>query len=133
MVTSFGVDEENQAFQAVKEKEGFRRGNVANMTEGVEVLVEQGDYIDEIKSFDFRTGITVVDIRGGERLSRSRKLSAPAQALLMDPTGQLYVRREVKDIGEVEHHRMLFSEEERGSRNAFPDGGRGGMNIRGGR
>ena len=76
MVTSFGIDKDGQAFQVAKEKDSLRRGSVANMSEEAEILVEQGDYIDELKSFDFRTGITVVDIQGGDRLTRD--LSAPA-------------------------------------------------------
>lgn len=126
MVTSFGMGEENQSVQAAKEEQGLRRGSVANMTEDVEVLVEAGDYIDEIKSFEFRTGITVVDIRGGEKLTR--ELLTPARALLMDPTGHLYVRREEKDFDEVNHHRLLFAKPDRGSPNV-PFGGRREMGF----
>lgn len=114
LVSSFGVGNENQAIQAAKEEDGFRRGSVANMSEDVEVLVEYGLFIDEQKDFNFRTGITVVDIRGGEKLSKD--LFTPAQALLMDPTGQLYVRSEVKDFDEVNHHRLLFAKPEKGAR-----------------
>ena len=53
----------------------------------------------------------------------------------MDPTGQLYVRRELKDIDEVEHHRMMFAKPDKGSRGYEPGGpGRGGdPMLRGGR
>lgn len=126
MITSFGIGEENRPIQAAKEEEDLRRGSVANMTEDVEVLVEGGNYIDEVKSFPFRTGITVVDIRGGEKLPN--KLLTPAQALLMDPTGHLYVRQEEEDFDEVDHHRLLFAKPEKGSQGA-PFGGRREMGF----
>lgn len=112
MVRSYGVDNKGQAFQAAKEEDTFRRGYVANMTSDVEILVEQNHYIDLLRSFPFRTGITIIDVEGGDRLSRD--ISTPAQVLLMDPAGGLYVRKEMADIGEVELHRELFTERERG-------------------
>lgn len=124
LVRSFSVGEDGQAFQAAKKEDGFRRGSVANMTDDVEIITEGNRYIDLVKSFDFRTGITVVDIRGGERLTKD--FSAPAKVLLMDPTGQLSVRNELDDFDEVDQHRLLFEKSDR-------RGGRGPGDIRGGR
>jgi hypothetical protein len=114
MVRAYGVDDKGQAFQAAKEEDTFRRGYVANMTSDVEVLVDRGRYVDLLRSFPFRTGVTIVDIEGGDRLTRD--ISAPAQALLMDTAGGLYVRKETADIEEVEVHRELFAKPDRDRR-----------------
>ena len=43
--------------------------------------------------FDFRTGATVIDMRGGEKLtSRNRDLLAPAQVVLMDAAANEHSR-----------------------------------------
>ncbi len=69
LVESFGSDEKSNAIQ-VAEEENFQRGDVANMTKDTKVLVEGGRAYDPVSKFPFRTGIAVVDIRGGERLTR---------------------------------------------------------------
>ena len=53
---------------AEKDKE-FPRGSVVNFVDDAEFLVENGSYIDKSDSFRFYTGITVVDMRGGERIA----------------------------------------------------------------
>lgn len=124
LVQSFGLDDKRNAIQAAKEKD-FQRGNVANMTEDTEVLVDQGRAIDPYKGFKFETDITVADIRGGERITR--EASRPARVLLMGPAGQLFVQDEVSDSEVVETHRATFTKE-------APGGAGGGyMDYGGGR
>jgi hypothetical protein len=123
LVQSFGTDEKGNAIQAaIEKKEGFQRGNVANLTADTEVLVDQGRAIDPYKAFVFQTDITVADIRGGERLTRED--SRPARVLLMGPAGQLFVQDEISDLEVVETHRSTFAKE--------PPDGTGGFRGEGG-
>jgi hypothetical protein len=128
LVQSFGEDAKGNAIEAAKEKD-LQRGSVANMTEDAEVLVDQGRAIDPVKGFSFQTGITVADIRGGERLTRDA--TRPARVLLMGPAGQLFVQDEVSDLEVVEAHRATFAKEPPGGAGGFM-GERGGYGGRGG-
>jgi hypothetical protein len=130
LVESFDVDEKKMPIQAALESD-FGRGDVANMTKDVEVAVEEGRFAEKKKGFKFRTGITVVDIRGGERLSRD--VETEARVLLMGPAGQLFVQKETDDAQAVERHRAIFEESDAnapGFRGGYP--GRGGYQGRGG-
>jgi hypothetical protein len=130
LVQSFGLDEKRNAIQAAKEKD-FQRGNVANMTEDTEVVVDQGRAIDPYKAFKFETDITVADIRGGERLTRDA--TRPARVLLMGPGGQLFVQDDVGDAEVVENHRATFAKEGPGGAGGnFMDYGGGGRGMPGG-
>ncbi len=123
LVQSFDVDPQGKPIQAAKEKE-FQRGSVANMTEKkVEILIERG-MIDSLDSFRFHTDIAIVDIDGGEKLTK--ELTVPARVLLMDSTGGLYIRDELKDADAVERHRQTFAKDER-QRGGFPERGYGGF------
>jgi hypothetical protein len=125
LVESFSADDKGKAIQGAKQFDDFRRGYVANRKSETEVILNEDgqQFIDKIKDFQFRTGITVVDIRGGERLA-GRDNSRPARVLLMDPAGQLFVQKELDDRDAVEMHEAIFSED--------ADGGRGFMGGRGG-
>jgi hypothetical protein len=108
LVESFGLDKENsnKAVLAAKEADAYR-GQVLNMQAEAEVLTNQNQDIRTIPSFEYRTDVMVVDIDGGERLSRD--LTVPARALLMDSAGRLYIRRELNDLDDVQYHRDLFA------------------------
>ena len=108
LVESFGNDEKGNAVQ-VAEDENFHRGNVANLTKDTKMLVEQNRAYDPVPKFPFRTGITVVDIRGGERLTREAQRTA--RVLLMGPAGQLFVQDELDDAEAIEMHKAAFAEE----------------------
>ena len=131
LVEAFGKDPkagnwiEATPQNAEKDKE-FPRGSVVNFVDDAEFLVENGSYIDKSDSFRFYTGITVVDMRGGERIA-GRDLTAPARVLLMDPAGELAVRRELDDATEVQSHRDMFVKERGGGSGdrEQPDPGRG--------
>jgi hypothetical protein len=127
LVESFGSDEKRNAIQ-VAEQENFHRGNVANMTKDSKVLVEGGRAYDPVSKFPFRTGITVADIRGGERLTRDQQ--RPARVLLMGPAGQLFVQNELDDADAIEMHKQTFTEEPPGGAAGFM--GRPGAEGRGG-
>jgi hypothetical protein len=109
LVESFGIDDKTgKAMQVSLEKE-FRRGWVANLTEDAEVLVDQNRFIEPVDSFKFRTGITVLDMRGGERLSRDKL--RPGSALLMSAAGELSVRSELNDAEAVERYHAIFDKD----------------------
>lgn len=104
LIEAFAIDEKGNAMKAATEEQNFRRGSVANLVKDTEYLGP--GYIDYREDFRFFTGMTLLDIDGGEKLTRV--LSAPSRILLMGPTGQLYIGSEVDDEPFVEQHRMLF-------------------------
>lgn len=117
LIEAFALDEKGNAIQAGIEEKDFRRGYVANLVKDTE-YVGPG-YIDTQEKFQFLTGMTLLDIAGGTKLTRD--ISAPARILLMGPAGQLYIRNEVEDEPFVEYHRLLF---EKPNRNNHGPGGR---------
>jgi hypothetical protein len=122
LVESFNVDDKGNAIKAAEEAD-FRRGYVANMTTRKQDYIGP-DYrwIDEVESFTFRTGITVLDMDGGEPLGKDN--TVPARVLLMGPAGELYVRNELDDEQLVETHRMIMeADKKRGTgEGAYPGG-----------
>ena len=133
LVEAFDVDEKGNAIHAAKEKE-FRRGYVANMVEEAEYLTADQRWIDKDESFKFLTGITVVDVAGGEKMVKD--MQAPARVLLLDPAGELYIRNELDDAEAVNLHKSLFEDrsKKRGGRGSEGElRGFEGGGIRGGR
>jgi hypothetical protein len=127
LVESFSADDSGQPTQGGEQFE-FRRGYVANRNADVEALIRDPEgvqWIDKLKDFPLRSGVTVVDIRGGERLP-GRDNSRPGKVLLMDPAGQLFVQNELADKEAVELHKAIFAEDEDGAGRGMM-GGRGGM------
>ena len=114
LVESFDVDAGNNAIQAAKEVDNLRRGYVANLTaRRQEYLLPDGRWIDEVESFKFHTGITVLDVAGGESMGRE---TLPAKVLLMGPAGELYVRNELDDKQAVDYHKAVFDKKNQGIR-----------------
>ncbi len=104
---------------AEKDRE-VTRGTVINFVSDGEYLAENGTFIDKINNFPFQTGITVVDMRGGERLPGRSDLTMPSRVLLMQPTGELTVRTEIDDLADVQAHHDTFGKK----KGAAADGGR---------
>jgi hypothetical protein len=126
LVESFNLDENQNAIHAAEELE-MRRGYVANKTTRNQKYVgPDGRWIDEVESFTFRTGITVLDMDGGEQLP-GKDNTAPARVLLMGPAGEMYVRNEVEDKPDVDIHRSIMEADKKRARgeNAYPGGGYG--------
>jgi hypothetical protein len=128
LVESFDIDENNNAIQAAKEADNFRRGYVANMTErSQEYIGPDRRWIDVIESFKFHTGITLLDMAGGEPLGRE---AMPSRVLLMGPAGEMYVRNEIDDKPAVDYHKALFDPKRRsampGAEGMYGRGGYGG-------
>ena len=128
LVQSFDVDEKNNAIQAAIEKKDLRRGYVANFSEDAEYLVDGGAFIDTQPNFKFYTGMTLLDFDGGAKLAKD--MNMPVRALVMGPSGQMYIRNETDDKPIVEYHKKLF--EKTNPNHRGPEGGPGGMGPEGG-
>ncbi|HEY3394408.1 MAG TPA: hypothetical protein VGK58_16965, partial [Lacipirellulaceae bacterium] len=115
LVESFEVDASGNAIQAETQRE-FKRGYVANfVTKGQKYLGPGGMWIDELESFNFFTGMTVLDVNGGESLG-GKDATAPARVLIMDPAGELHIRSEMDDKDAVTNHKLIFEEDKRRGR-----------------
>ena len=127
VVESFDIGDDGKAMQGSIEKAKVRIGTVMNAIEkDVWILSsEERAILEKVERFRFRTGMTVLDIDGGDKLSK--KLVAPANVLMMDATGRLSVRSELNDMAAYEDYRDIFEEDE-------DDAGsfRGGGEFRGG-
>lgn len=79
--------------------ESFLRGSVINVEDKASVIwadrPDQQDLDKWNEDFVFRTGVTVIDFLGGEKLSRD--LTVPARAVFMDPAGRLFLQDELDD------------------------------------
>lgn len=106
LVNSFDQDSEGNAIQTAIERSNMHRGEVANFVEDAEYFVATPPSIDTHPGFKFSTGITLVDAEGGEKIGKD--LAMPGRALLMGPSGNLYVRKELDDKQAVETHKMMF-------------------------
>lgn len=113
--------------QAAKTKE-FPRGAVVNFVEDSEYLIETQTHVDRYDSFKFLTGITVLDMRGGEKHGRG-DLTAPSRVMVMGPSGNLEIRRELDDAADVQTHRNIFTKPRPGTGGRDAElGRRGGAN-----
>jgi hypothetical protein len=109
LVQSYALDAEGRAQQAGIKKP-VRRGGVMNMVEDAEVITPDRQFIEKVPDFQFQTGITLADFRGGEEVARG--LKRPVQALYMDAGGRLFVRHELDDAQTVEDYEATFEAEE---------------------
>ena len=88
----------------------FSRGSVINAHKKATVIWSNYKFTTEQDSeFDFRTGITLIDFSGGEKLSRRNKdLTAPTRAVLMDASGRLFLQAELDDLQAVAAYREVL-------------------------
>jgi hypothetical protein len=106
LVESWGLDCSGQALQAATPPH-LSPGFVANLVaKDQEYLGPGGQWIDKLETFKFYTGMTVLDMEGGETLGKDA--TAPARVLLMDPAGELHIRNEMDDKQDVTNHKMIF-------------------------
>jgi hypothetical protein len=118
----------------IAREEDFLRGSLLNVQGKASVIwVNRSDFTEAQanQEFDFRTGITVLDFRGGDRLStRNRDLTVPAQAVLMDPAGRLFLQSELEDRQSVEDYQRALEGDER-DMPGFGGRGEGGIFFEG--
>lgn len=129
LVQAYTIDEDRRAIKAGIEK-AFRIGSVLNLVENTEVVSPDGQNLVEMKSFKFRTGLTLVDFQGGEELPGKQK--APAKALFMDAAGRLFVHDQLEDAAAVQNYKNLFDENAANAGGGFMPRGGGGERGRGG-
>lgn len=117
-------------------EKSFLRGSVLNVRDKASVIwVDRADLAQAQVNddFDFRTGITVIDFRGGERLStRNRDLTVPARAVLMDPAGRLFLQSELEDREPADNYERALEGDTNRSRSFGVPGRRGGFYEEGG-
>lgn len=128
LVQAFSLNEDRRAMKAGVEKK-FGRGSVLNFTEDVEIVTPGGRYIVEQEDFNFRTGLTVADFRGGDELPG--RMQAPAEVLFMDTSGKLFVRDSMTDREAIQAHRDTFDESATNA-GGYGGGGYGGGEYGGG-
>jgi hypothetical protein len=124
LVQSFGRQPKTNDWIQAKKERDFSRGGVANFQEDAEYLMAQQMQIDKVDSFPFHTGITVLDMKGGERLGGD--LLSPSRVLLMDPAGGLAIRQEMDDAQDVQSHRDMFAKKKQDERMLDGNRRRGG-------
>jgi hypothetical protein len=125
LVESFRQDPETKNYQAAAVEKDFSRGAVANFQDDAWVLVDDNRYLQRVPSLNYVTGVTVVDMRGGERLP-VRDLTAPSRVLVMGPAGDLSIRRELEDVDKVQLHRAITARPKPQEGDREQRGGRGG-------
>jgi hypothetical protein len=106
IVEGFDVDDNGTPIQGAK-KMDFRRGYVAN-TIGDAFYQPDPTMADTQSNFKFFTGITLLDVDGGAKLSRD--MTYPARILVMGPAGELYIHNDFEDKPYVDTFRMIFEE-----------------------
>ncbi len=111
----------------------FPRGSVVNLHDKATVIWANHYEAESEPKFDFRTGVTLLDFSGGEKLSkRNKKLVEPARAVFMDPAGRLSVQSELDEVETLEDFRLAVEggQDQRGpGRGMGYGGGEMGMGM----
>ena len=92
------VDSANAAEIAIDD--WYPRGSVLNFARKAKIIWSTLYKIDPEKpedspDFEFLTGLTLVDLEGGDQLGKNRNLTAPSRALVMDSSGRLTMQNEL--------------------------------------
>jgi hypothetical protein len=129
LVEAFDVDSAGTLIQGAAEKD-FRRGYVANWV-GDARYQPDPTMVDTQPSFKFATGMTLLDVDGGGKLTRD--MTYPSRILVMGPAGELYIRNDADDKPYVQTFHAIFDEttDKRGNpAGPGPEGGPGGPGPR---
>lgn len=95
------VDSANAA--EIAHNEWYSRGSVLNFAKQAQIIWSSLYKIDpagpqDSPVFRFLTGLTLVDVDGGDQLTpKNRKLMAPSRALVMDSSGRLLMQNELDE------------------------------------
>jgi hypothetical protein len=91
------------------------RGSVLNFKTKANVLHPLSMQVFPLPDYEVRTGVVVLDLRGGQQLPTTDRANidhkAPGEVLLMDSDGRLVVRNELDDI--LEYTNNIFKEPEK--------------------
>jgi hypothetical protein len=121
----------------------FPRGSVLNFEQKAKIIWSTLYKIDpeepqDSPVFNFLTGLTLVDLDGGDQLvPKNRDLMAPARTLMMDSSGRLLMQNELAQGKTIREYDIIMEQDAEAARRAREmedgegPGGRGGG--RGGR
>lgn len=109
VLRSFDIDDSGDAIESSIEKEKLRLGSVLNAVER-DAWILTGGMLKKVPQFTYRTGATLLDVDGGEKLNRD--MTSPGQALVMDATGRLTVRTEIQDFADVKLYQDIYTEDD---------------------
>ena len=88
---------------------------------------------EDSPAFKFLTGMTLVDVDGGDQLvSKNRSLTAPARALLMDSAGRLSMENELTQGKTIREYDFILQQDAEATRRAKQNADEGGRGGRGG-
>jgi hypothetical protein len=111
----------------------FPRGSVLNFSQKAKIIWSTLYKIDpeepqESPEFDFLTGLTLIDLDGGDQLtSKNRNLTAPARALMMDSSGRLVMQNELAQEKTIREYDFIVKQDAEAARRARAmEDGRGG-------
>jgi hypothetical protein len=136
------VDSEHAA--EIAADEWYTRGSVLNFAGKAKIIWSSLYKVDpeepqDSPDFKFLTGMTLVDLDGGDQLvSKNRELMAPARALVMDSSGRLSTANELKQSKTIREYDFIMEQDAEAERRARMNeddrgpGGRGGGGRRGG-
>jgi hypothetical protein len=102
--------EDGSAIHVAQEME-LRRGAVINLKGKMQYTGDNDGWIDTKDSYALNTGLTVLDVEGGDDLGK--KMTAPARVVMMNGAGQMFVRDELADKPNVQYLRYVFSDKPR--------------------
>jgi hypothetical protein len=103
--------------------DSVKRGSVVNIQDQA-IVIWTKLVSEKMKTeFDFYTGMTLIDIAGGEGLNRkNRNFIAPSRAVLMDATGRLFIQSQVDDSETVIAYQDIVDSQKRNRTPAADDG-----------
>lgn len=136
------VDSINAA--EIAHNEWYARGSVLNFAKQAQIIWSSLYKVDPAEPqdspvFRFLTGLTLVDVDGGDQLTpKNRKLLAPSRALVMDSAGRLFMQNELDEAKTIKTFDYIMQQSAEADRRAREGaegrgpGGRGGGGRRGG-
>lgn len=122
----------------------YTRGSVLNFARKAKIIWSTLYKIDQEEpqdspDFEFLTGLTLVDLEGGDQLGKNRNLTAPARALVMDSSGRLTMQNELAQGKTIRTYDFIMKQDAEAARRARemedgrgPGGRGGGRGERGG-
>lgn len=131
------VDSANAAEIAIDD--WYARGSVLNFARKAKIIWSTLYKIDPVApqdspDFEFLTGLTLVDLEGGDQLGKNRNLTAPARALVMDSSGRLTMQNELAQGKTIRAYDFIMKQDAEAARRAREmDDGRGPGGRGGGR
>jgi hypothetical protein len=119
----------------------YARGSVLNFAKQAQVIWSSlykvsAEEPTESPLFRFLTGLTLVDVDGGEQMTKNRKLLAPARMLMMDSAGRLRMQNELdesKTVRSFDYIMQQSADADRRAREGAEERGPGGRGGGGGR